>query len=423
MKLQVLNNPSPTGSAANDFVDATVIRLGREPAALISILQAIQNHFRYLPAAALKRVAAMTDIHPADISGVATFYAQFRLQPVGEHLIRLCHGTACHVKGADLIHEAIGRQLELPVGADTDSEGKFTIEKVACLGCCTLAPVLQAEVTTYGHLTAEKISALLDDIVANAGNISRETPAVKDNGVNGLGEVRICLDSCCVARGTDEVYAAIQAALKTTGIRAGIKQVGCVIMCGQTPMLEVAVPGKPPAVYARVQPEDVRAIVEKHFPPPNILRRVGNSVSRFFSEFATDDPGAAWTGDGESAREIYVVVDRLAAGSVDDSRLRDSLETAFAKGHGRCYAVVADGKGLVASGTGRAGSVVQLDGRPWRRIGFSTQLACEDCGLEYPTPEPRLYSFNSPLGACPNCEGFGNIIDVDMELVVPDKKK
>ena len=138
---------------------------------------------------------------------------------------------------------------------------------------------------------------------------------------------------------------------------------------------------------------------------------------------ATDDPGAAWTGDGESAREIYVVVDRLAAGSVDDSRLRDSLETAFAKGHGRCYAVVADGKSLVASGTGRAGSVVQLDGRPWRRIGFSTQLACEDCGLEYPTPEPRLYSFNSPLGACPNCEGFGNIIDVDMELVVPDPNK
>jgi len=64
-----------------------------------------------------------------------------------------------------------------------------------------------------------------------------------------------------------------------------------------------------------------------------------------------------------------------------------------------------------------------LDGRPWRRIGFSTKLACEDCGLEYPAPEARLFSFNSPLGACPQCEGFGNVIDIDMELVVPDPNK
>ena len=64
-----------------------------------------------------------------------------------------------------------------------------------------------------------------------------------------------------------------------------------------------------------------------------------------------------------------------------------------------------------------------IDGKPWRRIGFSTQLACEDCGIEYPPPEPRLYSFNSPLGACPECEGFGNVIGIDMELVVPDPGK
>ena len=66
---------------------------------------------------------------------------------------------------------------------------------------------------------------------------------------------------------------------------------------------------------------------------------------------------------------------------------------------------------------------VVVDGRPWRRLGFSTQLACEDCGIEYPLPEPRLYSFNSPLGACPACEGFGNVIDIDMDLVVPDREQ
>jgi len=117
---------------------------------------------------------------------------------------------------------------------------------------------------------------------------------------------------------------------------------------------------------------------------------------------------------------LYVVVDRLAAGSAPEDRIRDSLETAFAKGHGRCYALVEEAAPVENGGRGTGFSI---NGRPWRRIGFSEQLACEDCGLEYPAPEPRLYSFNSPLGACPQCEGFGNVIDIDMELVVPDPTK
>jgi len=115
----------------------------------------------------------------------------------------------------------------------------------------------------------------------------------------------------------------------------------------------------------------------------------------------------------------YVVVDRLAAGSTSDGRLRDSLETAFTKGGGRCYAFIENGK----SATNAASPPFLIDGKPWQRVGFSVQLTCEDCGIEYPTPEPRLYSFNSPLGACPECEGFGNVIGIDMELVVPDPGK
>jgi len=131
--------------------------------------------------------------------------------------------------------------------------------------------------------------------------------------------------------------------------------------------------------------------------------------------------------------ELYVVIDRVAAGVSTDQRVRDSLEAAFTKGLGRCFAFVEE-KETVRGETmspppssppsprGR-GSEHVIDGRPWRRIGFSTRLACEDCQIEYPPPEPRLYSFNSPLGACPECEGFGNIIDIDMDLVVPDPKK
>jgi excinuclease ABC subunit A len=116
----------------------------------------------------------------------------------------------------------------------------------------------------------------------------------------------------------------------------------------------------------------------------------------------------------------YVVVDRLAVGTTASDRVRESLETAFAKGRGRCYVFIADGE---AEASKSRGNLHTIDDRPWRRLGFSNQLACEDCGREYPQPEPRLYSFNSPLGACPECEGFGNVIDVDMELVVPNPAK
>jgi excinuclease ABC subunit A len=144
----------------------------------------------------------------------------------------------------------------------------------------------------------------------------------------------------------------------------------------------------------------------------------------------------------------YVVVDRLTAGQTAAQRVCDSLETALAKGQGRCCVLIegaseeAKGSGIRDQGLERANhtrspdsqsptpnpqspipQLTMIDGRPWRRMGLSVQLSCEDCGLEYPEPEPRLYSFNSPLGACPECEGFGNIIDLDMDLIVPDRGK
>ncbi len=124
----------------------------------------------------------------------------------------------------------------------------------------------------------------------------------------------------------------------------------------------------------------------------------------------------------ESADDWYVVVDRLNSGEAADQRVRDSLETAFAKGRGKAFAIIEDSDAPTQA-TARRGAATTIDGRSWRRIGFSSQLACEDCGIEYPEPEPRLYSFNSPMGACPACEGFGNVIDLDMELIVPDPRK
>ena len=134
-------------------VDGIVERSGVGSHVVIPVLQAIQDHFRYLPEEALERVCELTEITRAQVAGVSTFYGQFRHRPMGEHRIQVCHGTACHVAGAPQITEAIRRELNIEGDDDTDAEGLFTVEKVACLGCCSLAPCLTIDEVTYGRLS------------------------------------------------------------------------------------------------------------------------------------------------------------------------------------------------------------------------------------------------------------------------------
>lgn len=149
--------PSSSGNGSGEidlaFVDAVVERVGKSREAAIPILQAIQTHYRYLPEEALRRVCEITEITPAQIAGSATFYAQFRRKPVGEHVVRVCHGTACHVAGVEQVTEELRRQLKIEEGEDTDPEKRFTLDPVACLGCCSLAPVMMVGEETAGRLT------------------------------------------------------------------------------------------------------------------------------------------------------------------------------------------------------------------------------------------------------------------------------
>jgi excinuclease ABC subunit A len=110
--------------------------------------------------------------------------------------------------------------------------------------------------------------------------------------------------------------------------------------------------------------------------------------------------------------ELTIILDRLTAGSAPRERLRESLETAFTAGDGSCVIFTEDPT-----------STIQIDDRPWRRRTFSRSLRCETCGRDFPEPEPQLFDFNRPLGACPECEGFGNIVATDMDRVVPDESK
>ncbi|MBC6679079.1 NADH-quinone oxidoreductase subunit NuoE [Zhenpiania hominis] len=142
-------------------------KYAKVPGSLITILQKAQDIYGYLSMDAIHYISQATGIKPAKIYGVATFYSQFRLKPIGKYLIMLCKGTACHVNGADTIEESICEYLDIQDG-ETTEDGLFTLNNVACLGCCSLAPVMMIKSAegdeTYGNLTKDSVKDVLAEI-------------------------------------------------------------------------------------------------------------------------------------------------------------------------------------------------------------------------------------------------------------------
>ena len=127
---------------------------------LIPILQMIQDKHSYLAPEIIKMVAVYLGISEGDVFGVATFYNQFRFVPPGRHQIKVCLGTACHVRGGDIILENFERKLEIKEG-ETTPDREFSVERVACIGCCALAPVTMVDETIQGHMAPSKVEGLL----------------------------------------------------------------------------------------------------------------------------------------------------------------------------------------------------------------------------------------------------------------------
>lgn len=134
------------------LLDGIIDELGTDSGSLITVLQRAQEVYGYLPTDVMYAVADHLGVSPAHVMGVATFYTQFRLTPVGRHLIMLCKGTACHVNGADSIEKAVCGELGIKDG-ETTADGLFSLKTVACLGCCSLSPVMMIDEETYGSLT------------------------------------------------------------------------------------------------------------------------------------------------------------------------------------------------------------------------------------------------------------------------------
>jgi NADH-quinone oxidoreductase subunit F len=280
------------------FVDKTVQRVGPGPDAAIPALQAIQDYYGYLPEEALRRVCDRTQITPASLSGVASFYDMFRHRPAGKHIVRVCRGTACHVTGAERVEDALRRELKISAGEDTDPLGQFTVEPVACLGCCTLAPVVKVEESTFGHATAEKTPGILREFLkrknlAGAARSTEEAPGA----ATGRAQIRIGLGSCCMAKGSDLLFHALRESTQKAGAEVEIKRVGCVGMCHRTPLVEVVVPGKPGSFYAGLEPSQAQNLLSRHFRPRGLRQRFARVWTRALDSLLLEEQHEASVGE------------------------------------------------------------------------------------------------------------------------------
>lgn len=146
-----------------ELIKPVLDELAEVKGSLITILQKTQDIYGYLPREAIEYISQRTNIAESEIMGVATFYTQFRLTPVGKYLIMLCQGTACHVNSSELILQTIKDELGIDDG-ETTEDGLFTLKCVACLGCCSLSPVMMINENTYGSLTPEKTKKILREL-------------------------------------------------------------------------------------------------------------------------------------------------------------------------------------------------------------------------------------------------------------------
>lgn len=151
--MEVKNNDK-TSTA---LIDAIIFKHSAQRGAVIPVLQEIQETYGHVPPSAIQRVASQLGVFASDIYGIVTFYTQFRLHPAGRNVIKVCHGTACHLGGAEKLTEAISQASGAADGKTSD-DGDFTLERVACLGCCSLAPCVTINSEIQGRLTPEAVS-------------------------------------------------------------------------------------------------------------------------------------------------------------------------------------------------------------------------------------------------------------------------
>jgi NADH-quinone oxidoreductase subunit E len=157
------------GAVDLSLLDSLIEKHKGKKGNMIPLLQGTQEIFGYLPHVAFEKLSRETGLKLSEMYGVATFYAQFRLNPVGKHIVKVCHGTACHVQNANELTDSLEEALKIKDG-ETTEDGLFTLESVACLGCCSLAPVMMIGDETYGKLTGNQAVKIVKNIRIQENN-------------------------------------------------------------------------------------------------------------------------------------------------------------------------------------------------------------------------------------------------------------
>lgn len=291
-------------------VDAIIDRVGSSRRVIIPLLQALQAEFSYLPSDALQRVYERTEIDRAQMISVSTFYAQFRHIPYGRHIIKVCTGTACHVKGANNVYDAFRRELNMDEETITTADQQYSIEKIACLGCCALAPVVQIDEKIFGHVQPGRVKEVLDEFQQYVQE--QEAEAAEEAKEPPIGEVRLGMENCCQASGTAAIYQAVLDASQELSIKVTIKPVSCVGACNQVPLIDVALPDGSIERYPNVKPEEIKEILLHHFKPASRLRRWKNALLNQVDMFHTDTTwdNILWKSEQERTGTINTFLSR-----------------------------------------------------------------------------------------------------------------
>ena len=290
-----------------DFItqtDTIIQRIGTQRSNVIPLLQAIQNEFGYLPHAAIERIYEKTEIDRAQLISVSTFYSQFRHIPYGKHLIKVCTGTACHVKGAGNVYDAFRRELKMTDDNITTDDQLFSIEKIACLGCCTLAPVVQIDEKIYGHVQSGKIKEIINDFLIDNDRRGKKYFVQSQHKI--VGEVRLGMGSCCIASGTGDIYKELLQTSRQLGIEIHIKPVGCVGVCNKVPLIDIVQSDGSIMRYPNVKAVEIKEILHHHFKAAGYFKRLKNSLLEQIDMYHTDTTwdNVIWKSENERTEII-----------------------------------------------------------------------------------------------------------------------
>ncbi|HLN19549.1 MAG TPA: NAD(P)H-dependent oxidoreductase subunit E [Bacteroidales bacterium] len=314
-------------------VDEILLQTGTAEDRVIVILQELQKRINYLPSEALKYICEKTEITPGQISGVSTFYSQFRHLPSGKHTVKVCMGTACHVKGSLLVSEAFKRTLGIK-DINTSADNLFSVEEVACLGCCTLAPVVQIDDKTYGHVKPTDTESIIKDFLGSRNKDVKDSRNKQEN-TSGT-EVRIGIGSCCVAGGSKEILSEILIVSERYSLNLNLKPVGCVGVCNQTPLLEIVQETGSHARYTNVRKSEVEDILLRHIKPGKLSKKIIYRINDLADTFLSDAKAQGRFNIPDELREKHLnnfLQYQLHLATKDNGRLTpDSLEDYISSG-------------------------------------------------------------------------------------------